>query len=116
MRDASGSSAVVDDRANHRFVHRRDDGDDVDAELVYRLDDDSHFILVHTEVDESLQGRGIGEELVLAAIDRARAEGLTIVPWCPYARHWLREHPDATKSVTVDWHTPPQSQSAGPES
>jgi predicted GNAT family acetyltransferase len=120
MSDASGPSAVVDDRAHHRFVHRTGtsgdiDAGDIDAELVYRLGEDNRFILVHTEVDPSLQGRGVGGQLVVAAIDRARSEGLTIVPWCPYARHWLREHPDATRSVDIDWHTPPQSGDEGTE-
>jgi uncharacterized protein len=118
MSDASGPGAVVDDRAHRRFVHRRDtsDGvDDIDAELVYRLDDDDHLILIHTEVDPSLQGHGVGGQLVMAAIDRARAEGLTIVPWCPYARHWLRGHPDATRALSIDWHTPAPSRDEGPE-
>ena len=48
-------------------------------------------------------------------VDRARAEGLTIVPWCPYARHWLRGHPDATRAVSIDWHTPAPSRNERPE-
>jgi predicted GNAT family acetyltransferase len=119
MSDSSSSSAVVDDPTHHRFVHRRDNsngnGEDVDAELVYRLDDDGRLILIHTGVDDSLQGHGVGGQLVMAAIDRARAEGLTIVPWCPYARHWLREHPDALKTVDIDWHTPRPSSDEGTE-
>src|SRR3954453_7561129 len=108
MSDASASDAVIDDRAHHRFVHRRESGDvdGIDAQLVYQLRDD-RLILVHTEVDPSLQGRGVGGQLVTSAVDRARSEGLTIVPWCPYARHWLREHPDATRQVSIDWHIPP---------
>jgi predicted GNAT family acetyltransferase len=114
MSDASESTAVVDDQANHRFVHLRAGTDtDIDAELVYELRDD-RLVLIHTEVDPSLQGHGVGGQLVMAAIDRAASEGLTIVPWCPYARRWLREHPDATRTVTIDWHTAPPSRNEGP--
>lgn len=107
---------MVDDRARHQFVHRRDNSDstnDIDAELVYDLDGDDRLVLIHTEVDPSLQGRGVGGQLVMAALDRARTEGLTIVPWCPYARRWLREHPDAVGTVSIDWHTSPPSSSEG---
>jgi predicted GNAT family acetyltransferase len=117
MSDARGASAVVDQRTRSRFVHRRDTSnrtDDIDAELVYELDDDDRIILIHTEVDPSLKGRGVGGQLVMAAVDRARAERLTIVPWCPYARHWLREHPDVARPVRIDWETPPPSSDEGP--
>jgi predicted GNAT family acetyltransferase len=36
-------------------------------------------------------------------VDRAAAEGLTIVPLCPFARSWLRKHPDEAGRVAVDW-------------
>jgi hypothetical protein len=40
---------------------------------------------------------------VSEAVDRAREEGLTLVPVCAYARHWLETHPDAATGVNVDW-------------
>ena len=76
------------------------------AELVYRAEP-GRLILVHTGVSPELKGRGIGAALVRAAIDRAADQGLTVVPWCPFARQWLHAHPDSTHGVTVDW-TPPE--------
>jgi GNAT superfamily N-acetyltransferase len=65
------------------------------------------LILIHTEVPEALAGRGIGGRLVRAAVASARAEHLTIVPWCPFARRWLADHHDEAEGVTIDWNTPP---------
>jgi predicted GNAT family acetyltransferase len=72
------------------------------AELVYRPEGNS-LILVHTEVPEEVGGRGIGGRLVLAAVRRASRDGLTLVPLCPFARRWLRKHPEAIGEVAIDW-------------
>jgi uncharacterized protein len=53
------------------------------------------LVLIHTEVPEALRGHQLGETLVKAALDAARAEGLRIVPLCPYVKAYLRKHPDA---------------------
>jgi hypothetical protein len=95
--------AVTHDTPHHRFVIELEGAD---AELVYERRG-RRLILVHTEVPESLQGHGVGGELVMAALDWARNEDLTVAPWCPYARHWLREHPDDIGSTEIDWHVPP---------
>ncbi|MDQ1439166.1 MAG: uncharacterized protein QOK43_2795 [Acidimicrobiaceae bacterium] len=76
------------------------------AELVYELQP-SRLVLVHTEVPDALAGRGIGGRLVRAAVERSAAEHLTVVPWCPFARRWLAEHPDVASTLTIDWGTPP---------
>jgi len=94
--------AIVDDVAHQRYVFAEDGAE---AELVYELDG-NRLILIHTEVPEALGGRGLGGQLVQAAVERAAAEGLTVVPWCPYARSWLAKHPDVATTVTIDW-TPP---------
>lgn len=97
--------------AENRFVIRRDGAE---AELVYRIDKD-RMLIVHTEVPDALGGRGIGAQLVNAAVRRAAAEDLTVVPWCPFARRYLRRHPDEAASVTVDWTPPPPTVPAGGE-
>lgn len=61
------------------------------------------LVLIHTEVPEQLEGRGMGSALVLAALERAAGEGMTVVPLCPFARAWLERHPDAAARVAIDW-------------
>lgn len=100
---AAPEPAVRDDPAKHRFLVQVDD---MRAELVYDTRP-GRLVLVHTEVPESLGGRGIGGRLVRAAVERAAAEGLTVVPWCPFARRWLIDHPDVASTVAIDWDTPP---------
>ena len=102
MSDAPADS-VRDDTDASRFVVV-DDG--IEAELIYRRETD-RLILIHTGVPDALGGRGIGGSLVRAALAHARAEQLTIVPWCPFARRWLRDHPDEAHDVAIDWDTPP---------
>jgi uncharacterized protein len=97
------SPLVHDDPGKSRLVF---DQDGAEAELVYRRNG-NRLILVHTGVPEQLGGRGVGGQLVRAALDRAAAEGLTVVPWCPYARRWIEDHPDAAADVIVDWESLP---------
>jgi hypothetical protein len=78
------------------------DADGHVAELAYRVVGD-RLVLIHTEVPVALGGRGIGGRLVRAAVERAAADGLTIVPRCPFARRWLERHPDEAGTVPVDW-------------
>ncbi len=62
------------------------------AVLDYRLDGD-RMRITHTGVPAQLRGRGIAGELVRAAFDHARAQGLRVVPQCEYAAAWLERHP-----------------------
>jgi uncharacterized protein len=75
------------------------------AELVYRHRA-NRLVLVHTEVPPAIGGQGVGGQLVEAALRRAAADGLTIVPLCSFARSWLQHHPDAASTVTTDWGSP----------
>jgi uncharacterized protein len=90
---------VTDNSAQSRFELRI--GNAV-AELVYRRRAD-RLVLIHTEVPDELGGRGIGGLLVQAALAKAAADDLTVVPLCPFARNWLERHPDAADGIRIDW-------------
>lgn len=98
-----GEPPVLEDRAGSRFVVQQDDSV---AELVYKIDGD-RIVLEHTGVPESMGGRGIGGLLVQAAVNKAAEDRLTVVPWCPFTRRWLRDHPDSAATVTIDWKSRP---------
>ena len=63
-------------------------------------------VLVHTEVDEAVEGSGVGSELVHGALDDIRARGLRLVPVCPFVGAFLRRHPEDADLVGVDPATP----------
>jgi uncharacterized protein len=92
---------ITDNQAAGRFEYA--DGGHL-AELSYRTRGD-RLVLIHTETPVGLEGRGIGAALVRAALDRARREGLTVVPLCPFARAWLEQHPEAAGQVQIDLGT-----------
>jgi predicted GNAT family acetyltransferase len=48
----------------------------------------------HTEVAPELRGQGVGEALAQAALEAARAEGLEVVPLCPFIAAYIRRHPE----------------------
>jgi uncharacterized protein len=95
----SDALPVTDNQAASRF--EVSDGGHL-AELRYHLSG-KRLALIHTEVPEELEGRGIGGMLVTAAVDRAAREGLTIVPYCPFARRWLERHSGVADRVPIAW-------------
>ncbi|MCW5959678.1 MAG: N-acetyltransferase [Pyrinomonadaceae bacterium] len=61
------------------------DGDWV-AEMTYFREGQRKIVIDHTEVDESLRGKGIGEKLVEKAVKFAEKNNLLIKPVCPFAK------------------------------
>ncbi|MCY7315127.1 MAG: N-acetyltransferase [Rubrivivax sp.] len=51
------------------------------------------LVLHHTEVPPALQGQGIAAALVQAALDWARADGLSVQPVCSYVAAYMQCHP-----------------------
>ena len=51
-------------------------------------------VLPHTEVNPEWNGQGIGSMLARKAFDDARADGLTVLPFCPFMKRWAELHPD----------------------
>jgi predicted GNAT family acetyltransferase len=51
-------------------------------------------VLVHTEVADEFEGKGVGSALARGVLDDLRAHGATVVPSCPFIAAYIRRHPD----------------------
>ncbi len=51
--------------------------------------------VTHVETDPAHQGRGFAGALMDGVVESVRANGERIVPLCPYAAHYMEQHPDA---------------------
>lgn len=56
------------------------------AEMTYSKAGAETIIIDHTQVSDELKGQGAGKQLVTAAVEYARANGIKIIPLCPFAR------------------------------
>jgi predicted GNAT family acetyltransferase len=61
--------------------------------LSYSLPDTVTMVVEYVEVDPSLRRNGLGERLVGAAVDWARANRRQLVPRCSYARSVIARTP-----------------------
>lgn len=64
------------------------------AEMTYKKSGADTIIIDHTEVDESLRGKGVGERLVKAGVEYARKNNLKIVAQCPFTAKVIDETPE----------------------
>jgi uncharacterized protein len=83
--------SVEHDPASHRFTVAGTGGT---AVLAYAPAGSDVLELYSTYVPPADRGRGIAAQLVHAAVEYARAEGLRIIPTCWYVSVWLRRHPE----------------------
>jgi predicted GNAT family acetyltransferase len=54
--------------------------------MTYTWAGEERFIIDHTEVEEAYNGKGVGKEMLLAAVEFARKNGKIIIPLCPFAK------------------------------
>jgi thioredoxin reductase (NADPH) len=57
---------------------------------------------LHTEIDPARNGEGLGTLLVKAALDTARAEGLAVLPYCPFVQGFIARHREYLELVPED--------------
>ncbi len=66
--------------------------------LEYQLAE-GKIIFTHTGVPEALGGQGLGSRLAVAGLDYARAQGLKVVPQCPFIAGYIQKHPEYQELV-----------------
>jgi predicted GNAT family acetyltransferase len=82
---------VVDNADEARFEIR--EGGEVAGFVTYRRKE-NEISFLHVEMDGRFRGQGVGGRLVRAALDEARARELAVLPYCPFVRGWMVEHPE----------------------
>jgi predicted GNAT family acetyltransferase/glutaredoxin len=69
---------------------------------------DGRIAFTHTEVDESLEGRGFGSKLVEAALDDAARQDIDVVPLCPFVAYYVKQHPKYQRLLPDGYRQSPQ--------
>ncbi len=64
------------------------------AEMTFVFAGADKIIIDHTEVNPEYNGKGLGKKLVTAAVEFARAKGITIIPLCPFAKKVFDKTPE----------------------
>jgi predicted GNAT family acetyltransferase len=72
----------------------------------YRMRGDDRIVFLHTEVDDALEGRGLGSTLAGAALADAQRRGFTIVPLCPFIARYIQRHPEYEDAVAAGYGPP----------
>ena len=81
------------ENGNQGEFYIEENGEQV-ASMTYKKSGEDKIIIDHTEVDESLQGKGIGKDIVEAGVEYARQNNLKIVPACPFAKKVIDDAPE----------------------
>ena len=71
------------------------------AEMTYSRASAALIIIDHTEVPDALRGRGVGQALVLRAVEDARQESFRIIPLCPFAKAQFERHAEWRDVLSV---------------
>ncbi len=95
--DPDGIAREVDGGRGRHVLHR----DGHVAELAYSVTSPTLIIADHTAVPEALRGTGAGQALVRQIVDGALAEGVRIVPLCPFVNAQRRRHPEWAAAFRV---------------
>lgn len=95
MTDPDANDVTVRESLDSNRFEAVTDTGEVAGFARYRLDADGSYRLLHTEVDDAYEGRGIGSTLAEGIMASIRGQGRRIHPDCPFVSAWMREHPES---------------------
>ena len=62
--------------------------------MTYTWAGEDRFIIDHTEVEEAYNGKGVGKEMLIKAVEFARENKKKIIPLCPFAKATFQKNED----------------------
>ena len=98
MTDVADQLRIVDNSQRHRYEAVL--GGRVVGVSQYSLTGDV-ITFLHTEVDQSAAGKGLGSRLAAGALDDVRRRGLKVVARCPFIAAYIRRHGDYADLLAV---------------
>lgn len=98
---SENNSDVLHSQTGSKGMFYINSGEEPVAKLTYVKVGDTKIIVDKTDVDDSLDGTGAGEQLVSAAVKWARENELSILPLCPFTKATINDNP-AYHSVLQD--------------
>jgi predicted GNAT family acetyltransferase len=87
------SIALSNLRQNTERQRYEFDVDGATAIAVYRPSP-GVLAFTHTEVPAALRGQGIGSRMLRAVLTDVRAQGLKVVPRCPFVADYIERNPE----------------------
>jgi uncharacterized protein len=82
---------VADNPEQERYEIRADG--ELAGFVQYHLRD-GVIAFMHTEIDPRFRGHGVAGRLAQSSLEAARARHLAVLPYCPYVRRFIAEHPE----------------------
>jgi len=74
------------------------------AEMVVSISG-RNLTVYHTEVSESLKGKGVSTQLLETMVKYVRDNNLKVIPLCPYVNVQFKRHPDKYDDIwNKTWH------------
>jgi hypothetical protein len=83
-------SSLRQNTAQNRFEFEAEGGT---ALAFYRLAS-GVMAITHTEVPAALRGRGIGSQMMRSVLTNVRAQGLKVIPRCPFVADYIGRNPE----------------------
>ena len=93
MADPEIEISFEDGGSKGRYVARVAGHDQV-ADLTFSRAGAVRLIVDHTAVPDALRGLGVGAALAERVVEDARAQGLRIIPLCPFFKGQALRHPE----------------------
>jgi uncharacterized protein len=63
---------------------------------------DGVIAFLHAETDPRFRGQGVAARLIQSSLEAARERHLAVLPYCPFVRSWVAEHPEYADLVPAD--------------
>ena len=88
---------LIDNKEQHRYEFHIDNYIPL---IEYTKTKNGEIYLIHTEVPEALEGKGIGSRLVKEVLADIKQKGLRLVPLCSFIASYIQKHPE-WKSIVL---------------